>query len=243
MTTKSKIIGFAIGTIWSWINSDNRNKLISHAKKLDINGVELTFAYKKELYKTRLSKDNISWLKSLSYVSIHAPFDLVKKAEDDTEVIKQLEVIAELSNKVKAKNVIIHPNNLPPLEILKKYNFRISTENLPPRFHYSVLDLEKIFKKYPKMGLCLDVAHAYLESKHQTDKLIKKFKHQISQVHFSGTYRREDHQSLQIVSKDFIYSIRNIKNLNVPIIIEQDIRTKNIKLIQEEIRYIRKLLL
>ncbi len=234
-----KIISFALGTIWRWTNSENSDVLISYAKEFNISGVEITFASKEDLYSFKLSKDNKFWLKSLDYVAIHAPFQLVRESENKEEIIRQLDIISRLYDDISAKNVIIHPNDLPAPEILKKYNFNISTENLPPKSYITISDLGKILNKYPKMRLCLDVSHAYLWSKYETAKLIRAFRDKISQIHFSGTHKKKDHQSLRNVTKEFLFSIKFIKELNVPIVIEEDIHVKNLKFVKEEVEYIK----
>lgn len=233
---------FALGNIWRWTTSKNRNVLVNYAKKLDISGIEITFATKEELYSFKLSNANKSWLRQLDYVSIHAPFRLVRKAKDEKEIIKQLNIISKLYNDVKAKNVIIHPNDLPKPKILKKYKFNVSIENLPKKRRVTIPKLKRIFGKYPKIKLCLDVSHAYRWSKFETGKLVQAFKRKISQIHFSGTYRNREHQSLRKVTKTFLHSIQSIKKLNVPIIVEEDIKIKNLRCIKEEIEYIKKFL-
>ncbi len=235
----SKIISFTLGNVWRWNKSQNRNRLISYVKELNINGVEITFSSKEDLYAFKLSKKNEKWLKSLDYISIHAPFKLVRKANDEKEIIKQLDLISNLYDKLNAKNVIIHPNDLPKSKILNRYNFKVSTENLPKKRNISIFDLKKILKEYPKIGLCLDVSHAYFWSKNETGKLIKAFKDKITQIHLSGTYRKRDHQSLRKVSDDFILSIEPIFKLNVPIVIEEEIKIKSMKFLKEETDFIR----
>ncbi len=237
----TRIFSFALGNVWSWTKSKNRNDLITYARKLNVSGVEITFSSKEELFLFKLSKSNKSWLKNLNYVTIHAPFYLIKKSKTESEIIKQLDIISKIYNEINAQNVIIHPNDLLPLKILNRYNFNISTENLPKRHHITISDLRKILNKYPKIGLCLDVSHAYRWSKYETPNLIKAFKNKISQVHFSGTYKRKEHQSLKNVTKDFLYSLQSVKELKVPIVIEEDIKVKDLKFVKNEIEYIKKL--
>ncbi len=234
-----KIISFALGNVWRWEKSQNRNDLITYARKLDVNGVEITFSSKEELYVFKLSKYNEKWLKNLDYVTIHAPFDLVRGSNDEDETIKQLRIIDKIYKKINAKNVIIHPENLPSPKILSQFNFNVSTENLAKKEKIAIPKLKKVFKKYPQIGLCLDVSHAYLWSKYETSKLIRAFKEKITQIHLSGTYRGRDHQSLRIVNKNFISSIEPIFKLSVPIIIEEDIKVKSVKFLHEEVDFIK----
>lgn len=238
----TKIISFALGNIWRWDKTKNRDKLIPYAKALNINGVEITFSSKEDLYAFKLNEKNERWLKSLDYLTVHAPFRLLRESTDEKDLIKQLDLISWYNKKLKAKNVIIHPSDLPEPKILNRYDFKILTENLPKSRNVTIPDLKKIFKTYPKIGFCLDVSHAYLWSKYETGKLIEAFKDKIAQIHFSGTYRHRDHQSLQIVTDNFMDSIKPIIKLNVPIIIEEDIEKKDTKLLHKEVKFIKKLL-
>ncbi len=231
-----RIIGFASGTIWRW--TENWDALINYAQKLDISGFELTIASKEGLYSFSLSETNKSWLRGLDYVSIHAPFHLVSESENRKEISRQLDIISALYDEIHAKNVVIHPDALPAPHITKKYRFNMATENLPPSSNISVSDLEKTFKKYPEMRLCLDVSHAYLWSYYETYRLVRAFKSRICQIHISGTYKKKDHQSLRKVTKEFLFSLEPVKELDVPLIIEEDIHEKNLKFIQEEIEFI-----
>ncbi|PIU78000.1 MAG: hypothetical protein COZ28_00170 [Candidatus Moranbacteria bacterium CG_4_10_14_3_um_filter_44_15] len=69
---------------------------------------------------------------------------------------------------------------------------------------------------------------------------MKKYRSRISQIHFSGTFRKRTHQSLRIVSKDFLKSIQPLQDLYVPIVIEGDIKIKNIAFLKKEVGYIKK---
>ena len=236
-----KIISFALGNIWRWSESKNRADLIQYARNLGVDGVEITFSSKEELYSFKLSEEDVKWLKSLEYVTIHAPFKLKSKSKDEQEIIKQCEIILKLYQQINAKNVIIHPLDLPSPELLAKFPFKVSTENLTKKKNVTITDLQKIFQKYPKIGLCIDVAHAYLWSKDETQKLIDAFGDRITQFHLSGTYKKRDHQSLRKVTKNFISSIEPIKRLNVPIVIEEDFLIKNLNYLHEEVKYIKRM--
>jgi len=235
-----KTFSFALGCLWRWHDSKNRGELIKYVEKLGVSGVEITLGYKEEISAFKISDKDKKWLKSLDYVSIHAPFSLLKEAKDQNEVISQLDAIKSLYQEVNAKNVIIHPDNLPSPKILEKYNFNISTENLMPRSKMGIAQMKKIFRKYPKNRLCLDVSHAYLWSELETKKIVDNFGEKISQIHLSGTYRKKDHQSLRGVTKKFLRSIEPIKELRVPIVIEEDIRKeKGERYLMEEVEYIK----
>jgi len=236
-----RIISFALGTIWRWEKSKNRDVFIKYAKKLNIDGVELTFSSLEELFAFKLSLENEKFLKGLEYVTIHAPFDFIGDNTAEKEQIKQLEVISKIYKQVGAKNVIMHPNSLPKKKILNKFDFKVSTENLRKKTNITIPCLKKIFQEYPKVGLCLDASHAYSWSKEETEKLIKNFGNRITQFHFSGAYRGKDHQSLRAVGKDFFSSIELLFKSKTPIVIEEDIQIKNEKFLKDEVEFIRKM--
>jgi sugar phosphate isomerase/epimerase len=237
-----RVFSFSLGNIWRWDTSANRNVLIDFIRDLDVSGVELTFSTKEELYSFSLSCNNEHWLKNLDYVTIHAPFGLFEKSEDEKEVVKQITDISRLYDNIHAKNVIVHPeNDLVNSELFKNCKFDVSTENLPRKNGVSIPDLKKILNKHPRMRLCLDVSHAYTWSKFETDKLVKAFKGRISQIHFSGTYRKKEHKSLRDVTKEFLLSIQSIKKLEVPIVIEEDMEIRSLEYVKEELEYVRNL--
>ena len=108
-----RVFSFALGNIWRWGTNINRAELVNYAQKFDVSGIELTFAKKEELYNFKLNKKQIKRFRELNYVSIHAPFRLVRRADNEKEVLKQLDCIQKSYRKINAKNVIIHPNDLP----------------------------------------------------------------------------------------------------------------------------------
>ncbi|MDD4990449.1 MAG: hypothetical protein PHW31_04050 [Candidatus Pacebacteria bacterium] len=236
-----RIISFALGNVWRWEKSKNRNDFIKYAKGLGIGGVELTFASKEELYAFKLSSGNEKFLKGLEYVTIHAPFDFIGDIVSEEEQVKQLEIISKIYRRVGARNVIIHPHSLPDRKILDKFDFKVSIENLRKKRNITILDFKKIFEKYPKVGLCVDVSHAYSWSKQETEKLIKAFSGRITQFHFSGAHRGKDHQPLGIVSKDFLSSIELLFKSKAPVVIEEDIKIKSEKFLKEEIELVKKM--
>ena len=240
MERVQRTFSFALGNIWRWDNSENRNALVDYVRDLDVNGIELTLANKKDLYSLRLSKKNILWLKTLNYVTIHAPFKLFRESGNEKDVSDQLETITKIYQLVGAKRVIIHPEpELIQSDILKKYPIQISIENLPRKYNLSLSFIKDILDKYPCMDMCLDASHAYSWSKYETYKLIQAFGKKLSQIHFSGSYRQKMHVSLRKVSKNFIFSIRPLKCLDVPIVIEEDLEIKSFQYLRQELEYIK----
>lgn len=237
-----RIISFSLDNFHSWPKTRNRNDLIDYARDLDIDGIEITFGRKKFLFEFKLSRKNKKWLEGLKHITIHAPWNILSESKNEAELIEQLDIIKKLYNEVNAQNLIIHPHNLPEPEILKRYSFFVSTENMPIKHRIDLNKMAGIIKKYPKIGLCLDVNHAYRWGKNETKKYVERFRDKITQIHLSGTYKNQEHKSLRIVTKDFMKSISSvIEKLDVPVIIEVDFTKKDIKFVKEEIKYIREI--
>jgi sugar phosphate isomerase/epimerase len=232
-------ICLATGSIFRWNNS--RNKLIDYCKKFEIDGVELTLGPKPDLKRRMLSQRSIRWLKKKSHVSIHAPFGLSLLCKDMDDLIKDLKYIQEIYDRTEAKAVVIHPHDIPHPDILEDFDFKILTENMPPGYDVTYLDIGMIMKALPKSGLCLDLSHAYLYSGKETGKLVKRFRKNICQFHLSGTYRKKDHVSLRKVTKNFKASLGSAIKLDVPVIVEEFITRKNFGYVRNEIKEARKI--
>jgi hypothetical protein len=142
-----QILGFATGNIWDWHDDNNVASLFRYMDKLNINGIELTLGTKEQLYHFKPTKKQVNWLRSLDYVSIHAPFRLVRRADNEEEIVKQLNYIQKFYDLIKAKNLIIHPTDLPKPSILRNYDFKVSTENLTPEKHFTIPVLKKLLQK------------------------------------------------------------------------------------------------
>ena len=223
------MIAFATGNIWQWGPQED---LLKYVKQLGLKGVELTLARVEGLLDYKVHEEE--WLKTQEHISIHAPFQLIRKAKDEKQVVEQLDKIQEIYNKIGAQNVIIHPTDLPSPALLEKYNFNVSTENLTPRWSG---DLESIFSRYD-VGLCLDLSHAFLHSKEESRRLMDLYGDRVTQVHLSGADGINDHLSLRGVSKDFLYSVEVLSSLDVPIVIEEDIAVKSMNYLFEEVKFI-----
>ena len=234
-----RIISFSLGNIWRWSDSPDRSKLIRYLKTLDISGVEIVFPTEQELNAFHLSGIDAQWLSGLPYTTIHAPFNLFSSHASEETILNQLNIISELYEKTHAKSVVFHPASCEKLAPLKDRDFHVTVENLPPGRHTGIPELHRIFNEYPEFSFCLDISHAYLWSKYETARLIRKFGSRLSQIHLSGTYRRKSHQSLQSVSRDFLQTIEDIKHLDVPLVVEEDFKVKSIAGVKEELIFIR----
>jgi len=229
-----KALGFATGSIWRWMKSDNRNELLDYIRPLGVQAVELTIGSEQELYSLRLSDENISWLQGLAHVSIHAP-DLHNSAGKPERLVRQIKAIEYLASFINISTVVIHIEDLPPNDILDTVTFPISIENTGPGNYSPPRQISEVLDRYPDFRLCLDLAHAALVSEGETGILISQFRDRISHIHLSGVRGDADHLSLIAASESFYRSIVPALDLNVPFLIEEDIRDQGIEYLQQEL--------
>lgn len=229
-----KTIGFATGSIWQWLKTNNRNELINHLKQLDIRAIELTIGSEEELYALTLSDENITWMKELDFVSIHAPA-FHTSAPGENELQNQLEKLEFLVSLSCASTVVLHTKDIPPVHILDSISFPISIENTSIGNYTSPETLEDLFTISPDFKFCLDISHASLVSGEETALLVSRFRSRISHVHLSGTNGKKDHQSLIGASPQFYKSLIPVINLDVPILIEENIREQDISILHREL--------
>jgi len=235
-------IGFATGSIWRWLKSDNRNELLDYIRPLGIQAVELTTGSEQELHALKLSDENITWLRGINHVSIHAP-DLHNSAGKLDRLIRQLKALENLTALINACTVVIHIEDLPPENILEAFDIPVSIENTGPGNYSSPGRIAEILNHFPDFRLCLDLAHAALVSEQEAEALISQFRRRISHIHLSGIHQNADHESLIGSSDSFYRSIIPALNLEVPFLIEEDIRVKGIEYLREELTAANRLIL
>ncbi len=233
------ILSIATGNMYRWHQPKDTNQLIGYCRELDIDGVELTYAGKEEFLDQPITQENIRYLSSIEYVSIHSPFKHTFKGNEES--IDLLAKLSDLYRKVKAKNMIIHPDKIARYSMVDD-DIYVSTENLHKKGRYNFQEISIVLEKNPKIGLCLDVCHAFSISDEETGLIVERWKDRISQVHLSSVFRSRRHLPMQKASKRFLKSIEPIKDLSVPIVLEADFVEKDLDMIKEDIRYVRNLL-
>jgi len=211
--------------------------------RYNIDGIELTMAYKDRLYQYKPNKEDIKWMKDLDYVSVHAPFKLVSKSNDKKDMIKQLDALDNLYNKTDAKTLVVHVHECPHEELFDKYNFNIALENMPYR-NYRQEKENKILTnkiKNSKYGFCLDTSHADDWNKQEIKKLYHLLKGKLKQVHLSASIRGNHHNSLISAPVAFMKSLKPLFKTNVPLVLEVVFPSFSKKRVNQEIKFVKNL--
>jgi sugar phosphate isomerase/epimerase len=239
------LLSFATGNLYRYINEVN---LVEFIDKLGVDGIEYT--YGKNYGERIITKSDENILLTKKDISMHVPFGFMRKLENierDTTNFKKMLLDYK---RIGAKRLVMHPNQIPSNELLlfgKKQGVGYITENLRKRHgndkhkNHERLDFETVLNEHKDFGLCLDVSHSYSWSKNETKDIIGKWSDRIKQVHFSVTHYNKGHLGIKSASKSFLESTKCLRDLDVPIVIEEDMNTINPVEIKKEINRVKKI--
>lgn len=209
-------------------------------KQFDIDAIELMFAFPKDLFDFKLSREDIAFLRSKKYVSLHAPFKEVEY-ENNAKAKELLSALNSLALKVNARNVVFHANCIKDFSILGQSDFTPLIENLNFRADaerlYSVKQLQDFLSAHENFGFCLDFGHALKESICPKEFLVLGNRLKQVHLHFLREKKGEikPHGAPSKTEKRFLQQAEPFLSLNIPIIIEWDFLPSEQHLIAKEI--------
>ncbi len=233
----------ATGNFWRLAQkSQNQSDILRFVKQFSCDGIEITFSRNEQLYKFKPDKSDLDFLSSKETVSLHAPFNFSSGCKTEDELEKNLEQLQFITKQTHAKRIVIHPNQMPPKKMLKKFRLPVITENMRKKNHVTQSTLEKIMQT-TGCGLCLDVGHAYSFDRNEANRLVHRFKNKIQQLHLHSVYRNKDHRQFQQPhTKTYLQSLAASLALNVPIVMEEEFTHFSVPLIRREIEKTRLLI-
>ena len=233
---KNMTLSLSTGSIYKW--GKNIDDLITICKdNIRIDGLELMFANKEVLENTKITAKNVEWLKTLPYVTLHAPVKIVKESIDENDIESQLKKMEYIYNLTEAKAVIFHVTNLPRLEILQKFSFKFIIENTTLNGGIDLDNFYKIIKDY-KCDLCLDVSHSFTWSVKEAQRYSQRLNDNIFQIHLSSSHGSHEHLPMSTMDLAFEKSIEFLKSTNKPFIIESEYNDKDIDFLNNDLNFI-----
>ncbi|MFH1366046.1 MAG: hypothetical protein ABIG99_01510 [Patescibacteria group bacterium] len=224
--------------------SNDRNDLIAELRQFSPVGIELSFAYPEYLLNFNISDENLNYLRSLKFNSIHAPVENISYGKN--KISKEiLQKISELYKRVNAKNVVFHKESTKDYSSIISNDFISSIENDDWRKpNHNVENIKSILDKNEELKFTFDVAHAISVSSSDILKYINSFQNKLIEIHISIMDKK-------IARHDFLYkydsaeiknSLQPLKKLSVPLVLEATISSsEEIESIGKEIEYIRKI--
>jgi len=234
------LIGISTGLVYKLTN--DRNSMISKLREFSPDGIELSFAKPDYLFRFKITAENQSYLKSLKFVTIHAPWKDISYGKNE-KCYKTLKAIEELYCKINAENVVFHPEQIKDYNVFKRYNFRSSIENEDwRRKANNVKSIGELLDKNPDIWLVFDFAHALTVSSEEIPDYINRFRHRISEIHLAMLNNDlKDHWFLHKYDCQKIRELmENLKGIDVPIVLECVASNDGeLNLIKKEIKYIK----
>ncbi len=219
--------------------------MIQFLKKLNLDGIEIHLADPDTLLSLNIDSENISYLQSLQHISIHAPWkDMVYRKDKKTKRV--LNSLRELKIQINAKVIVIHKKQIEDFEIFKDFSdlpFAIENDDWKVKNGIKTIgDMRNFINNHSNWDIVLDIAHALTVGGYNLiNEFIDAFGSNIVQMHASMLNRdMSDHTFLyKHDNKQMKNTIKKMKLLNVPLILEVVAKTKKeVDEIIKEIAYI-----
>jgi endonuclease IV len=226
--------------------SEDMNKKIELLKEFSPDGIELCFADPQHLVDFQITEQNLSYLHSLSFVSIHAPWLGGIRYGNNEKSERILRAIENLYYKIKAQNVVFHTDYFDEIDIFEGFNFIVSLENVDwnSGAGKNIEEVKRALHSNTNFRFVFDFAHALSVSSELIPQFVENFKERISEVHLSMLKRDfKDHWFLHKFDSEGMRSLMNpLKALDVPIVLEAVATNETeLSLIGKEMEYVREI--
>lgn len=207
-----------------------------------VEGVELLFDEANHLMNFKLTKDEIDFLSELKFNTIHAPFYIThdgKHADyrDNPFYRKLMGRLHNIYDKVGAKNINVHPEEISDYSIFRNKDYQYTIENSPPKYGYGISFYRKIIECNPHFKMVLDVSRAMQAD--ELNMLIKNFKKYIMYCHMSAYHNKKPHIFLHNLDSEVLKKLEPLKKLGTAFISETS-QKHTIDFYQKEIDFLKK---
>jgi sugar phosphate isomerase/epimerase len=169
-------------------STEERIKLIYD---VGFNGVEIGFAKPEQVLSFKLSEETEKLLRNFSFISIHAPWQMLYQSDDMTEkVLSELREICIPD--LDIRGVVVHPDRVDEkyFKSLVRSDLPIVIENMDPiKIKGTTPDyFRELIKKFPDLGIVLDVEHVLWHdpSLKLMDEFLTIIGNNLSHFHLSG---------------------------------------------------------
>jgi len=224
--------------------TDDINERIDKIIEFSLDGIGLHITESQYLSNSEeVNKENLSYLQSLNFNSIHAPAGEFSYGSNEKSE-KTLQAIEKMYKKINARNVVFHREQIGDINVFNNYDFIASIENGDWRRMGAKTpnQIGEILKKSPNLKFTLDFAHALSVSPDDIPKYINKFGDKLIEIHLSIIEpKTKEHWFIhKFDSKEIRNLLKCLKKTSVHIVLECVAFNKNeICLIKEEIKYIK----
>ena len=212
-----RLLGFGTGCFYKNLEPVSK-EAIALARTSGCNAIELCAGRRERLaYLKAIPEEDLS---SFSYVSLHAPDDVVYAEDEQTRTV--LDSIAEQHERLNFKLVVFHPSKVQDKSVFKEYALPIAFENVDKGFGRTPEEMDAFFSELDAR-MVLDVLHAHIvdPSNGIARQFCSRFEDRICQVHVSGHKQHgEDMQQHYPISQMKQLDLLAAVPPNLPVIIE-----------------------
>ena len=240
-------IGLTTGAVHSW--TDNLEEQLAIMRRVGMQAIEIIFPHPQSLDE-EISNQAETWVRTRSYVSIHAPFyeDSTRTPmvyDHDERTRKTIARLESWQRRLGAKAIVLHQDLVKDWSLLNASALRLALENLPQDQAVSIEAIKEVMKNQKPKSIVLDTAHALTYNDEMIKTLINEFKNTIQHIHLSdrrfSTYhqRVRDHEQIRFCTNTEKFAA--IRELQTPIIIEVSIKDKknDLENLKEEINSVK----
>jgi len=235
------VIAISIGTCFDL--HLNYSQAINFVKGFSgAEGIELLFATPKDLFDFEFEKEDLDFVNSLKFKSIHMPFHEIEYANNlnTKNIIEKGSLIA---SQISADYLVFHPSTIKDYSILDN-SVKNCVENLNSKEHnkgfQSAQDMAILLNEYPELGLVIDTCHM-LENNINPESFLD-LKDKIMALHLAVQWQQEKrtrtHGFLQ-ENPEQLEQIKPLLKLDVPKVIESDFYPEKVLMIGKEIDLIK----
>jgi len=232
------LISISTGFLYKFTR--DRNWMINAIKAFSPDGVEVSFARPGPLLDFKISDSNLKYLKSLKYVSIHAPWKDISYG-DNQKSKDIINAIKRLYDLIGAKNVVFHQDKIEDPSFITNSGMVVSTENMGWNEKPNTIEeSEKFLNENPNVKFVLDFAHALTISHDEIPLYLDKFRDKLMEIHISYKDREpKDHWFLHKHDSPKMRELLNkLKGFDVPLVLEcVALDESEVSLIKKEIDY------
>jgi hypothetical protein len=234
----------SIGTGLLYKLTTDRDEMVEIIKQFDVDGIEFVLAYPEYVNEFKISLENISYLKNLKRVTVHAPWIGMDYCENENSYAV-LEGLDKLYHKLNTKNINFDCAEISDYSVFIKYNYPISIENDDWRKKINTpAQIQKILKENPNLRFNFDFAHALTVNPNDIPIYLELFQDRITQIHLAYLDRdMTNHKFIHLAPKkereriiDYLKQI----NSQTPIVLECVADSYDeVNLIKSEITFLR----
>ncbi|MBW2966567.1 hypothetical protein KY342_05675 [Candidatus Woesearchaeota archaeon] len=236
-----RLICISTGCLFNPYLKEDINKEVRLLSKLKIDGVEFLIGDAIELLPFKLKKDTIKILKNFEFNTIHVPFILDGEKlflSNNKRSKRIMNKIYEIYDNINAVNINLHPHQIKSFKIFDIKNYQYSIENMEMHHEFGIKYYRNILKKNPSFKFILDTTHA--SEGGELNNLFKAFKKKIIYTHLSANYFNHLHIPLHALNKEYLKPFEIIKKGKFPIVLENQIGTRDITEYKKEIEFVRR---